>query len=188
MFHIISQPHVYHALRAEIDTASDRNQLTSPIVSDVEARKLPYLQACIKEGLRICPPGTGLFDKMAPAEGDSYRGQRIPGNTRIGMANWAMQRSQEIYGADANYFRPERWLESEGEQKQRMEKTQDLVFSAGRYTCVGRNIALIELNKSILEVFYKAEQEKFLACKIIVIVGRTPALLDRFGFLSTRSE
>ncbi|KAL9581929.1 MAG: hypothetical protein Q9212_003604 [Teloschistes hypoglaucus] len=152
MFHIISQPLVYHALRAEIDTASDRNHLTSPIASDLEARKLPYLQACIKEGLRICPPGTGLFDKITPAEGDSYRGQMIPGNTRIGMANWAMQRSQEIYGADANYFRPERWLESEGEQKLRMERTHELVFSAGRYTCVGRNIALIELNKAILEV------------------------------------
>ncbi|KAI4248207.1 MAG: hypothetical protein LQ352_005989 [Teloschistes flavicans] len=152
MFYIISQPRVHNALRAEIDAASDGNQLTRPIASDIEARKLPYLQACIKEGLRICPPATGLFDRIVPAAGDSFHGQRIPGGTRIGMANWAMQRSKEVYGADANFFRPERWLECDEEQKHRMDRTHELVFNIGRYTCMGRNIGLMELNKCILEV------------------------------------
>lgn len=152
IFHVISQPHVYNALRAEIDAASENNSLTSPIASDLEARKLPYLQACIKEGLRICPPATGLLDRAVPAEGDSYEGRFIPGNTSIGTNNYAMQRSKEVYGADADFYRPERWLEAEGEQKYRMEKTQELVFNFGRYSCLGKTIALMELNKCIIEV------------------------------------
>jgi hypothetical protein len=46
-----------------------RYPISSPI-QDAEARKLPYLQAVIKEGLRIFPPVVGLMSKVVPPEGD----------------------------------------------------------------------------------------------------------------------
>ncbi|KAL8685063.1 MAG: hypothetical protein Q9218_007996, partial [Villophora microphyllina] len=152
MFHIVSQPHVYNTLRAEIDTADENKNFTSPVVSDAEARNLPYLQACIKEGLRILPPATALSDKIAPAEGDTFLGKPIPGYTRVGMDNHALQHSKDVYGSDADFYRPERWLEATGENKYQMERTQELVFSGGRYVCMGKTIALMELNKCIVEM------------------------------------
>ncbi|KAL8780102.1 MAG: hypothetical protein Q9213_006624 [Squamulea squamosa] len=152
MFHIISQPHVYTALRAEIDKASGAHHFTSPIASDLEARRLPYLQACIKEGLRILPPANSLFDKITPVEGDSFHGMPIPGNTRIGFSHYSVQRSKEVYGADADFYRPERWLETGGEKLLQMERTQELVFNIGRYMCMGKTIAFMELNKCIVEL------------------------------------
>jgi cytochrome P450 len=49
-------------------------------------------------------------------------------------------------------FRPERWLEASGDQLQRMDKTVDLVFGYGRYQCLGKNIAMIEMRKTFTEV------------------------------------
>ena len=126
--------------------------LTQPVASDAEAKQLLYLQACIKEGLRIHAPVTGLLDRIVPPEGDSFTGKSIPGGTCVGMSFYAIQRSKEVFGADAEMYRPERWLEAEDEQKYRMEKTLELVFSIGRYMCMGKTIALMELNKCVLEV------------------------------------
>ena len=75
----------YSKLRAEIDTAISDGRISSSPISDADARRLPYLQACIKEGLRIWPPLTGLMDKVAPSEGDMWNDIYIPGGTKIGQ-------------------------------------------------------------------------------------------------------
>lgn len=49
MLFIITNIQVYKALQSEIDSFSPR----STIISDEEAKTLPYLQAVIKEGARM---------------------------------------------------------------------------------------------------------------------------------------
>ena len=83
MLFLITTPRVYSRFRAEIDEAVHKGRISSPI-RDSEAKELPYLQACIKEGLRMFPPVTGLFDKVVPPEGDTVNGVFIPGGTEIG--------------------------------------------------------------------------------------------------------
>ena len=70
-------------LRAEIDEVVNNGSISSPI-QDCEARALPYLQACIKEGLRMFPPATGRLPKEVPPEGDTFNGVFLPGGTEIG--------------------------------------------------------------------------------------------------------
>ncbi len=60
------------------------------------------------------------------------------------MNGWALHRNQKIYGPDANEFRPERWLEA-GDKKL-MESCYPS-FGFGSRTCVGKNMALMEINK-----------------------------------------
>ena len=83
MLFIITSPRVLWRLSAEIDEAAKKGSISSPI-QDAEARDLPYLQACIKEGLRFFPPSTGLFYKTVPSEGDTVNGVFLPGGTQIG--------------------------------------------------------------------------------------------------------
>ena len=80
---VITTPRVLWRLRAEIDEAEKNGNISSPI-RDTEARALPYLQACIKEGLRMFPPVTGLFNKVVGPEGDVFNGMFLPGGTEIG--------------------------------------------------------------------------------------------------------
>lgn len=80
---IISNPQIYARIVKEIDEGIVNGKISSPI-TDEEAKQLPYLQAIIKEGLRILPPVSGLMDKEVPPEGDIIDGYQVPGGTKIG--------------------------------------------------------------------------------------------------------
>jgi cytochrome P450 len=115
---------VLSKLRAEIAAAS-----ASVPITDAEARKLPYLQAVIKEGLRIWPPVVGLMTKEVPPGGDEINGMFIPGGTFIGYCAFGIFRDRKIWGEDADVFRPERLLEGEREKRRHLEQTLQLVFA-----------------------------------------------------------
>jgi len=150
--HIITSPPVYSKLCAEISAGLKEGHISSPVIRDAEARDMPYLQACIKEGLRIWPPLTGLMTKMAPPEGDHFKDYFLPGNTQIAYSAWGVQRRTETYGEDVDVFRPERWLEATGETLKKMERSQELVFGSGRYGCLGKSVAFVELNKVFVQL------------------------------------
>lgn len=148
MLHVITHPNVYSKLRAEIAST----QYSEPIIPDSIGRDLPYLQAVIKEGLRIFPPVAGLMSKQVPPQGDTWKGRFIPGGTKVGYCAWGIFRREDIWGSDAGEFRPERWLDSEPEKLKEMEGALELIFSYGRWQCLGRPVALMELNKIYVEV------------------------------------
>jgi cytochrome P450 len=152
MLYIISSPRVYYRLQAEIQSSVSNGKISRPVVTDDEARALPYLQAVIKEGLRIFPPGTGLASKLVPPEGDTFNGTFLPGGTKIGISTWALLRNEEAFGQDATSFRPERWLDASPEDYATMERFQEFVWGYGKYVCLGKRVALIELNKALVEV------------------------------------
>lgn len=100
----------------------------------------------------MCPPITGLLAKEVPKEGDFFKGYFLPGGTHIGYSLWNMMRQADVWGKDRNEFRPERWLEASPERLHKMETTWELVFAHGRWQCMGKNVALMELNKVFVEV------------------------------------
>ena len=150
--HILTNPRVYSRLLEEILSAERSGKISSPIIRDAESRRLPFLQACIKEGLRIFPPLTGLTGKCTPPGGDTFKDYVIPGNTVIGYSAWATHQNTRTFGEDAAVFRPERWLEATGEDLNRMERSVEVVFGSGRYGCLGKSVAFVELNKVFAEV------------------------------------
>ncbi|TEA13612.1 Cytochrome P450 monooxygenase lolP1 [Colletotrichum sidae] len=154
---LLSNPRAYSSLRAEIDAAAAANRISRP-VRDAEARTLPYLQAVIREGLRLYPPSTGIVSKEVPAGGgDTVHGFRLPAGTQLGENVCGIGRARDVFGPDAHVFRPERWIEAAraGDERRfrEMLSTADLVFGYGKFYCMGRNIALIELNKIFVELF-----------------------------------
>src|SRR6266487_2256048 len=81
--YLITNPRILAKFRTEYESAF----ISSPI-TDSEARKLPYHQAIIKEGLKIWPPVVGLMAKEVPPEGDVINGLLVPGGTSIGYGAW----------------------------------------------------------------------------------------------------
>lgn len=113
------------------------------------------------------PPVTGLLAKMVPEDGVHIdvdgEDKFAPAGTQIGWNSWGMMRHTGIFGADSEIFRPERWLprdysEKEKARVQEMTETVTLVFGYGRFGCLGRGVAIMELNKAILEVSLTAER------------------------------
>lgn len=56
LLYIMSHPRVYAKLQAEIDEAVKSGMASSGVIPDVEARRLPYLTAVVREGLRVSWP------------------------------------------------------------------------------------------------------------------------------------
>ncbi|OCL04146.1 cytochrome P450 [Glonium stellatum] len=166
MLCLMTHPSSYWALRAEIDATVNSGKVpASPgIIPDSVARNLKYLQAVIKEGIRVHPTITEIMPKTVPPEGDTFEldGKQIflPGGANIGYCAWGIHRNKDIFGEDAEIFRPERWLdEINEEQLNRMQRTFDLMFGFGKYQCLGKNIAMIELSKLVFEFFRNFDME-----------------------------
>ncbi len=87
----------------------------------------------------------------------------VPAGTRIGWCVWGLVRNKRIFGEDADTYRPERWLGGSPERMREMEDTLGLVFSYGKYACLGKNVAMMELNKVFVEVslpLYKTDRQQ----------------------------
>ncbi|OCK80386.1 putative P450 monooxygenase [Lepidopterella palustris CBS 459.81] len=158
LFLITTNSSIYSKLLSELTIAQREGHLTRPILRDSESRTLPYLQACIKEGLRLYPPVTGLLAKEVPPQGDILDGRFVPGGTSIGWNSWGLMRLTEVFGQDVEIFRPERWLPGGGQNKEQIEYMNEvvgLVFGYGRFGCLGKPVAMVELNKSIAELLLR---------------------------------
>ncbi|EON97694.1 putative pisatin demethylase protein [Phaeoacremonium minimum UCRPA7] len=151
LLYLIASPLAYGKLTQEIRTAASEGRLSNPI-TDAEARTLPYLQAVIREGLRVHPPVVGHMGTTVPKGGDVILGVPVPEGTDVGWAAFGVQHNKAIYGSDAIMFRPERWLDASEAQLKTMTSTWELIFKYGKWQCLGRSVALLELNKIFVEV------------------------------------
>lgn len=152
LYQLAGTPVSYAKLRTEIDTATNNGGLSYPVATYTEAQKLPYLTACLWEGLRMYPPLFGLKSKTAPAGGETFKGVYYPEGTEVGICDDALCRNPEIFGHDAHLFRPDRWIVADAETRVKYRQTVDAVFGSGRFMCLGRHIAMMELHKAIVEV------------------------------------
>lgn len=64
----------------------------------------------------------------------------------------SLLRSEALFGAEPDMFRPERFLEVDGAARAEMQRSAELNFGYGRWMCAGKPIALMELNKVFFEV------------------------------------
>ena len=127
------------------------------MISDAETRKLLYLQVVMKEGMRVHPPVMTMIAKRVPDGGDTVvvngKVVRLPGGANISQATLALQHNKEAFGEDVAEFRPEKWLlETDANKLAEMNRANELIFGYGRYQCLGKSIAMMEIAKTIFEV------------------------------------
>ncbi|KAI8942935.1 hypothetical protein NX059_000973 [Plenodomus lindquistii] len=161
LLYAVAHPRVYRKVQEEVDTEvySHGINTNSGIVSDSALRNLPYLQAVVREGLRIHPPVTDVVPKKVPKGGDKFtvdgKEYFFPGGTDISYSVWRVHHDQAMFGEDAESFRPERWLLDEEGDKDRlfaMRRTTDMIFGYGKYQCLGKPVAWMEITKVLFEV------------------------------------
>lgn len=149
----LRNPRVWNTLEAAILSAPFATNLPAPYA---QARAIPYLEAVIREALRLVPGNLFPQERYVPAGGLTLPdGQFVPEGTVVGFSAYVMHRNKTVWGEDAEQFRPERWLpgdeESEEEYKQRMRLYNDcdLSFGAGSRKCIGMNLGMLEVYKTV---------------------------------------
>ncbi|KAI0845522.1 pisatin demethylase [Daldinia vernicosa] len=170
---LVANPMAYNKLKAEIDDAIMKGNVSSPI-KDTESRQLPYLQAVIKEGLRTFPVVTATFFKKVPKGGDTISGYFVPEGTEVGHNVLGVMRAKKYWGDDADVFRPERWLEADESTFKMMEGVIETLWGSGRYKCLGRTIAQMELNKVLVELLRRFD--------FSIVTPQSPVEIINSGF------
>lgn len=157
MYYVHKNPRVLRKLQYELDEA----KLELP-VSYTAAQQLPYLNAVIKESLRM-HPGIGLvMERVVPEEGLHLKnGYAIPKGTIVGMNPWVVHRDKDVFGPDAESFNPERWLQPDTEIssmfQERMSRMNSatLTFGAGKRVCIGQDLSMMEISKVTATILLK---------------------------------
>ena len=150
-YFLLKHPHVYKKLMQELDEAVANGTIEArenKSISWSESQKLPYLDAVIQESFRLHPAAGLILERIVPPQGMDILGNFIPGGTIVGCNAWVLHRRPEVFGADVDVFRPERWIEASAEKQKEMRGTM-FQFGAGARTCIGRNVSLLEVYKLV---------------------------------------
>ncbi|KAL9640463.1 MAG: hypothetical protein Q9164_000282 [Protoblastenia rupestris] len=147
LYHLMRNPAPYEKLTAEIDAAVADGTLSMP-AAYAEAVKLPYLRACINEGMRLHPSVGLTMPRLIPAGGATISGFHFPKGYRVGVNGAVVHYDKDVFGLDADNFNPDRWIEG---NTVRMDKTM-IQFGAGPRTCIGKNISLSEIYKLVPQI------------------------------------
>jgi cytochrome P450 len=110
---MIRHPNAWTRVRAEIDAAQQEGLCQDAVISYADAQKLSFLQACIKEALRIFHPVTMGTQRVVPKEGIVIGGKPFPAGTTLSLNTFSMNLSTDVWGPDARVFNPDRWIEGD---------------------------------------------------------------------------
>ncbi|KAL6230900.1 hypothetical protein BDW75DRAFT_248259 [Aspergillus navahoensis] len=147
LYYLLKYPQSFAKLRAEVDRLRSDGRTTRE-VSFRESQEMPYLQAVIKETLRL-HPATGLpLERVVPKGGATICDKFFPEGTIIGVNTWVEHRNPDIWGADADEFKPERWTIDDTDKLSFMNRHW-MPFGMGSRTCLGRHISMLEISKLI---------------------------------------
>lgn len=133
---LLNHPKALKAAQEELDHQVGKQRW----VEESDIANLPYLQAIVKETLRMYPPSP-LAGPREAMEDCHIDGHFISKGTRIIVDIWKVHRDPRVWhGPDE--FRPERFLNEHGSIDFRGQSYEYIPFSLGRRACPGMNFGL----------------------------------------------
>jgi cytochrome P450 len=127
-----------------------------------------YRQAVIKETLRLHPAVAAPLERVVPPEGATVGGHYLQAGTIVGMNPWVIHRDTTIYGADAEEFRPERWLDSPEEQLKLMGRYSMAVRGLHQSLPSSPPVTFFSRFAGLLALFYSSDK-----VRVLVLVSLT---------------
>lgn len=138
LWNLTNHPSVLHKLHQELTEA----ETTTP---NYDPSTLPYLNAVIKETLRLSMANPTRFPRIVPPSGWTYtspstsKSYHIPSGTQVGIQPWTLHFKSSVF-PDPHTFNPNRWLNPT------REMLRDWIpFNIGARQCIARNLAMTEL-------------------------------------------
>lgn len=140
-FLLSKNPEVQTKLRKEV-----REHIGSlnDAINDTIIDGMPYLHAVCQEVLRVYAP---VPVTMREAVSDTtLMGHYVPKGSVIMLCTWAVNFSKELWGPDADEFKPERWMQpGQANSGGATSNYAFLTFLHGPRSCIGQRFAVAEL-------------------------------------------
>ncbi|KAB5576592.1 cytochrome P450 alkane hydroxylase [Coniochaeta sp. 2T2.1] len=152
-FLLVRHPHVMEKLRSEV---SER-EVVHDQISRSDLRSMRYLQNVLKETLRLYPPTVRTSPTL------------ILEGTLANFNIYALHRRPDLYGMDAECFRPERWDEDLPLFQQKVTRNFGyLPFGAGPRTL---DFALTEAVYAVVSILLRYPAIKLPAGENVQLLG-----------------
>ncbi|KAM0920659.1 hypothetical protein ACQ4PT_007370 [Festuca glaucescens] len=167
MAEMMRNPNVLRRAQAEVRAALAGQSR----VWEKDLPGLRYMQLVIKETLRLHIAGPLLLPREC-LESCRVLGYDVPKGAMVLVNAWAIARDTEIWGPDAEEFRPERFKEGadSAEVDFRGQHFQFLPFGAGRRSCPGVMFSLAVMELALASLLFHFDWE--------LPEGTVPAELD----------
>ncbi|XP_010491644.1 PREDICTED: cytochrome P450 78A7-like [Camelina sativa] len=154
MAELVLNPNIQTKLRDEIVTAVSDS--ADGDVADAVLAKLPYLNAVVKETLRLHPPGPLLsWARLSTSDVQLSNGMVIPKGTTAMVNMWAITHDQAVW-SDPLKFDPERFT-GIADVDIRGGDLRLAPFGAGRRVCPGKNMGLATVTRWVAELVRRFE-------------------------------
>ncbi|CAG9949200.1 unnamed protein product [Clonostachys rosea f. rosea IK726] len=112
--------------------------------------ELPFLDAVVKEGLRVFPSIPMSLPRCVPVGGAIVDGDWLPEGTTVSCQPFSMHRMDESVFPAPDNFNPDRWLE---EKRNADRNRLFFSFSAGGRACIGRHLATAEMKTLLRDIY-----------------------------------
>ncbi|KAJ7766378.1 cytochrome P450 [Mycena maculata] len=175
LWELTRRPDILRKLQAEIDGAMP-DPKAIPCIKDLNS--MEYLNAFIKEGLRLYGAAPSLLERVVPDTtskigGDDFvlLGYALPPGTIVSTQAWSMHRDPAVFPSSETFL-PERWLPSyassqdgSDEEKEREEArlarmaAHMIPFGAGSRICGGMNLAHLIMRVVLVAVLRNFDVE-----------------------------
>ncbi|XP_076252768.1 cytochrome P450 CYP12A2-like isoform X2 [Rhynchophorus ferrugineus] len=144
LYHLAKAPKCQKKLQQEID-GQTRTELTAD-----DLKRMPYLQACIKESLRLAPP-IPILNRVLARDAIIHK-YLVPEGTYVLIATHLASLREE-YFEDARRFQPERWLNQEvGRLARDLQEFASMPFGHGPRACQARELAEMQVGLLVAKV------------------------------------
>ncbi|KAJ7621207.1 cytochrome P450 [Roridomyces roridus] len=145
-YYMAMKPEIQQRAREEVRAAMAKNT-TNGEPTMAELAQMPYLQACIRESLRVNTPITYMVPRAAMKDavftGSNGKEAFIPAGSSI-ITNITAIHYKEDYWSNPTEFIPERFMNLSESQEKEYDATQWLPFALGSRMCPARNFAMYE--------------------------------------------
>nr|ANY58180.1 putative CYP719 [synthetic construct] len=171
---LVREPNVQEKLYQELKNFTTNNDRKMLKVEDIN--KLQYLQAVIKETMRMKPIAPLAIPHKACKE-TSLMGSKVDKGTRVMVNIYALHHNQKVW-KEPYKFMPERFLETDnqdGNVGKAMEQSL-LPFSAGMRICAGMELGKLQFTFSLANLVNAFKW----SC---VSDGVLPDMSDQLGFV-----
>lgn len=148
---LLSNPEMLAKVQDELDNNVGKERL----VEESDIPNLKYLQAVLKETLRLYPVGPLLVPHEA-MEDCHVAGYFVPRGTGLFINAWMIQRDPNIW-AEADRFLPERFLNTHADMDVKGQSYELLPFGSGRRSCPGVGLALQVMHLTLARILQAFE-------------------------------
>lgn len=146
---VLSHPNIHKTIMEGISSVFGAAGKDKIEVSEDDLKKLPLIQWCVLETIRLRAPGVIARKVLKPVKILNYT---VPPGDLLMLSPFWLHRNPK-YFPEPELFKPERWKKAKLEKYAFLDYF--LAFGSGKYQCPGRWLALLEIQICIILIFYK---------------------------------